>query len=167
MVITFDPVGGYHHPDHIAIHNATVKAFHAAGDAAQYPEAGSPYQPQKLYCHIFPHRWLKFMVRIWTLLGCDTHHFGRNKDIDLAAIVENEFPVHALLRLTKQAVLIRDKAAACHASQLGGGSPRGGIMGMISRLFGQKDHFMRIYPPVEGRRKERDLFEGIPATEDI
>ena len=161
VVVTFDPVGGYHHPDHIAIHNATVKAFHAANDAAQYPGAGPAFQPQKLYFHVFPHGWLKVMVKIQTLLGRDPHRFGRNKDIDLAAMIEDEFPIHAVVRLNKQAALTRNKAAACHASQLGGGSRRGGIMGLINRLFGQKDSYMRGYPPVTGRRKESDLFEGV------
>ena len=49
VVITFNPIGGYRHPDHIAIHNTTVKAFHAAGDPKQYPEACPAFQPQKLY----------------------------------------------------------------------------------------------------------------------
>ena len=31
MVITFDPIGGYRHPDHIAIHLATVAAFYWLG----------------------------------------------------------------------------------------------------------------------------------------
>ena len=30
VVITFDPIGGYRHPDHIAIQKATVKAFEDA-----------------------------------------------------------------------------------------------------------------------------------------
>ena len=32
VVLTFDPIGGYRHPDHIAMHNATVQAFHQADD---------------------------------------------------------------------------------------------------------------------------------------
>ncbi len=32
VVITFDPIGGYHHPDHIAIHKATVLAYRWASD---------------------------------------------------------------------------------------------------------------------------------------
>jgi len=162
VVITFDPVGGYHHPDHVAIHQATVKAFYAASDAMQYPEAGPVYQPQKLYFHVFPHRWLKVMLRIWKLLGRDVHHFGRNKDIDFAAMIEDEFPVNAIVRLEKQSLLTRNKAAACHASQLGGGGPRrGGIMGLMNKLLGQKDSYMRAYPPVKGRHKEHDLFAGV------
>jgi N-acetyl-1-D-myo-inositol-2-amino-2-deoxy-alpha-D-glucopyranoside deacetylase len=161
VVITSDPVGGYHHPDHIAIHRATVKAFHAAADAAQYPEAGPPFQPQKLYYSVFPRRWLKITVRIMTLLGRDVHHFGRNKDIDLAEMLQDEFPVNASVSLSNQALVMRDKASACHASQLGGGGPRGGLMALINKLFGQKDSYMRGYPPVKGRRKEKDLFEGV------
>lgn len=162
VVITFDPVGGYHHPDHVAIHQATVKAFYAASDAVQYPDAGPVYQPRKLYFHVFPHLWLKVMVRIWKLLGRDVHHFGRNKDIDFAAMMEDEFPVNAVVRLKKQSLLTRNKAAACHASQLGDGGPRrGGIMGLMNKLFGQKDSYMRAYPPVKGRRKEHDLFAGV------
>ena len=30
VVLTFDPIGGYKHPDHIAIHKATVQAFELA-----------------------------------------------------------------------------------------------------------------------------------------
>src|SRR5512139_368973 len=34
VVLTFDPIGGYRHPDHIHIHNATVLAFEKADDAS-------------------------------------------------------------------------------------------------------------------------------------
>jgi len=62
VVITHDPIGGYKHPDHIAIHNATVNAFNASGDTGQYPTAGPVYQPQKLYFTVFPRRLLKVAV---------------------------------------------------------------------------------------------------------
>lgn len=162
VVVTFDPAGGYHHPDHIKIHQATVKAFHAAGDPSQYTEAGEPYQPAKLYFHVFPHKWLKFMIRMQKLLGRDVHHFGKNKDIDLWAMLQDEFPIHAEIKLTKQAVETGEKAAACHASQMGGGGgPRRGLRALLNDLFGHKDFFMRGFPPVKGELMEKDLFEGI------
>ena len=37
VVITFDPIGGYMHPDHIAIQKAAERAFYAAGDQDKYP----------------------------------------------------------------------------------------------------------------------------------
>lgn len=49
VVLTFDPYGGYGHPDHIAIHAHTVTAFHAAGDPDQFPDQGMPWQPRRLF----------------------------------------------------------------------------------------------------------------------
>ena len=48
-VVTFDPKGGYGHPDHIAIHDHTVAAFRLAGDTAYRPDVGAPWQPARLF----------------------------------------------------------------------------------------------------------------------
>src|SRR3954471_24762381 len=40
VIVTFDPTGGYGHPDHLAINRWTLKAFNMAADPACYPEAG-------------------------------------------------------------------------------------------------------------------------------
>jgi N-acetyl-1-D-myo-inositol-2-amino-2-deoxy-alpha-D-glucopyranoside deacetylase len=162
VIITSDPAGGYHHPDHIMIHNATVKAFNACNDAKQYPKAGPPYQPQKLYYNVFPHKWMRMSIKIWQLMGKDIHHFGKNKDIDLGEMMKDEFPVHAVVKLSKKDVETGNKASACHASQLGGGGGRrGGLREFLNNIFGHKQTFMRGYPPAKGTRKEKDLFEGV------
>jgi N-acetyl-1-D-myo-inositol-2-amino-2-deoxy-alpha-D-glucopyranoside deacetylase len=49
VVITYDDVGGYGHPDHIQAHRVTVAAFDAAADPTRYPRAGEPWQASKLY----------------------------------------------------------------------------------------------------------------------
>jgi mycothiol S-conjugate amidase len=49
IVVTEPPGGLYAHPDHIMCHQVSVDAFHAAGDAQAYPEAGAPWQAAKLY----------------------------------------------------------------------------------------------------------------------
>lgn len=54
VLVTYDERGGYGHPDHIACHLATVAAFDAAGDASQFPAAGEPWTPLKLYYTSFP-----------------------------------------------------------------------------------------------------------------
>jgi mycothiol S-conjugate amidase len=53
VVITYDENGGYPHPDHIMTHKITMVAFDAAGDPARYPDAGEPWQPAKLYYHMW------------------------------------------------------------------------------------------------------------------
>jgi mycothiol S-conjugate amidase len=49
VVVTYDPNGGYPHPDHVRTHEVGVAAFEAAGDPARFPGAGPPWQPAKLY----------------------------------------------------------------------------------------------------------------------
>ncbi|HSW57807.1 MAG TPA: PIG-L deacetylase family protein [Dehalococcoidales bacterium] len=170
VVITHDPNGGYNHPDHIATHKITMKAFYACGDNRQYPETGPAYQPAKLYYLVRSHRLLKIMIKVLSFFGSNVHKFGRNQDIDLTKIVAHEYPIHAYVRLTKTAMETRIKAAACHASQ-GGGRPPGrgpGLFGFVNmvnnlgnRLFGYRDFFMREYPAVKSKKRENDLFAGI------
>ncbi len=50
VVATYEPFGGYGHPDHVQAHRVTRIAFEAAGDARLYPDLGlEPWQPNKLY----------------------------------------------------------------------------------------------------------------------
>lgn len=161
VVVTHDPIGGYRHPDHIAAHKATVKAFYTASDPAQYPEAGPAFKPQKLYFHIFPRRMLKTVVRLLPLLGKDPHKFGRNGDIDLAGLVAVEFPEQAVIQLTKQSIRTRERARACHISQIGDQAPQSRLWRIANKLVSQQDSYMRDYPAPDKRHKEHDLFEGV------
>lgn len=160
VVITFDPIGGYKHPDHIAIHNATVKAFQLAGDPA-YRDGQLPYQPSKLYYQTFPKGFLR--VAVWTLsvLGKDPRHFGRNRDIDLASLAEDgNFPTHARIDY-REVSEIKDAAMLCHTSQLDGPTLRRGPMRWAQTILGEKEYFMRAVPPAEPGLRERDLFAGL------
>lgn len=49
VMTTYDPSGGYPHPDHIMCHKIAFEAFHAAGDPERYRGRGEPWQPLKLY----------------------------------------------------------------------------------------------------------------------
>jgi len=48
VVITYDPNGGYGHPDHIQAHAITTAAVEAAATTA-YPETGEPWSTPKFY----------------------------------------------------------------------------------------------------------------------
>ena len=160
VVLTFDPIGGYKHPDHIHIHQATVLAFDKADDASFHPEAGLPFQPRALYFQVFPRGFLKWATRLMPLFGKDPSKFGRNGDINLKELADVNFPVH--VRLDVRAVTeIKSEAGACHNSQ-GGGQMRRGLMGFVSRVFGEHEDYMRAYPPVDGNFKRlADLFDGV------
>ncbi len=160
VVLTFDPIGGYRHPDHIHIHQATVMAFEKADDPSFHPKTGAPHKPRGLYFHVFPHKLLRVATRIMPIFGVDPRKFGRNKDVDLKALVEFDFPVHVKVNI-KPVSQIKAEAGACHASQ-GGMQMRSGLMGLLGRMFGENENYMRAYPPVNGDHKiKEDLFQGI------
>ncbi|NMC83970.1 MAG: GlcNAc-PI de-N-acetylase [Anaerolineaceae bacterium] len=159
IVLTFDPIGGYRHPDHIAIQQATEKAFYTAGDPAFVPGEFPAYTPAKLYFHTMPKTALRMGIFFMRLMGKDPRKFGRNQDIDLVSIAEVSFPIHAVIRYYAVADL-RDRAAACHASQGGTQITSGGVIGRIRQFFGAKDLFMRAFP-APTRHIEKDLFEGL------
>jgi LmbE family N-acetylglucosaminyl deacetylase len=161
VVLTFDPIGGYRHPDHIAMHQATVRAFAMASDLqVRVDEALPPFKPQKLLFHVIPRGYLRTAVRLMRLLGQDPSRYGRNKDIDLTALADVNFPVHVAINY-KQAARFQENAAACHASQ-GGLQNRNSLVRILQRMMNSKvDRFMQAFPtPPEGYLA-KDLFEGV------
>ena len=159
VVVTFDPIGGYRHPDHIAVHQATVKAFTMAAEPDRSAGGLAPHQSQKLYFHTIPRGLFRWGARLLPLFGRDPRHWGRNGDIDLVSLAADEFPVEA--RIDIRSVLeIKTEASACHASQ-GGPMMRRGFLGWIMRLGSGYENFMRSTPPPVPGKIEKDLFEDI------
>ncbi|MGB9674245.1 MAG: PIG-L deacetylase family protein [Anaerolineales bacterium] len=160
VVLTFDPIGGYKHPDHIAVHQATVQAFYLAGEQTLQGE-DAPYQPKKLYFHIMPKGFLRLAVTLSRLTGKDPRHFGRNGDIDMVEILQSgNFPVHAKINY-RPVYGIKEAATRCHESQLGGAALNNPIIRQFNRFFSSTDYYMRAYPEGWDRKIERDLFSGI------
>jgi LmbE family N-acetylglucosaminyl deacetylase len=160
VVLTFDPIGGYRHPDHIHIHDATVKAFELSGDE-NYKDGLPPYKPAKLFFHTISHRYIRVAVRLIRLMGKDPSKWGQNQDIDLTTLAVEDYPVHVKIKYPK----VEERkiaASACHASQ-GGGRLVRGPMAWILRLFAGKatDTFMQAYPQPDDGKVVTDLFEGI------
>jgi hypothetical protein len=93
------------------------------------------------------------------LSGQDPKRFGRNKDVDIEALADVDFPVHVRLDIAPVAD-VKLQAGAQHASQ-GGGQPRRGWLGFFARVWGGREEYMRAYPIVHAARFRRrsDLFD--------
>ena len=158
VVLTFDPVGGYFHPDHIRVHQATVLAFDRVRQELQ---ATDPQVLSRLYYHTMPKSSAKIAVFWMRLLGKDPRKIGRNKDIDLVQIASQSFPVHVKINY-KKVLEQREQAAACHASQGGGKKPFGLSAWLMRILSRPVDRFMQGFPePMPNHRMQNDLFWGM------
>ena len=158
VVLTFDPIGSYRHPDHIAMHAGTVAACDLAGDETYHSNALAPYTPQKLYFSTFSRRWMRVLLKLMPLLGQNPRTFGRNRDIDLVALTEIDFPLHANINISAE-LAIKRAASACHRSQQSFGTNR--LVRMLFRRRQTRETFMRAKPEAPRSLREKDLFEGV------
>ncbi|MGW2477303.1 N-acetyl-1-D-myo-inositol-2-amino-2-deoxy-alpha-D-glucopyranoside deacetylase [Streptomyces sp. NPDC001665] len=54
VLVTYDPDGGYGHPDHIQAHRVATRAAELAADAAYRPGSGAPHTVAKIYWNRVP-----------------------------------------------------------------------------------------------------------------
>jgi N-acetyl-1-D-myo-inositol-2-amino-2-deoxy-alpha-D-glucopyranoside deacetylase len=153
VALTFDPFGGYGHPDHIAIHRATIMAFE---------RLSSEERPQKLYFTTLPRASLHWLLPLMPLFGVNPRAVGKNQDIDLRAVLEHELPITTRID-TIATYDVKQRAVACHSSQVSGpGSFLGRLPRWLMRRWQSTETFYRAAPPFrQGERVERDLFTGI------
>lgn len=158
VVICDNRFGGYGHPDHIKMHQATVQAFAKANVLECDPDAGPPFQPRHLYFTAFTLGLLKVLIRLMPLIGRDPRKFGRNRDIDLVQMIDWETPVHVRLDIRPH-LDAKLRASACHRSQSGPAQDARGILGLVARWFQGFETFTQGYPePQPGAKPRRDLF---------
>jgi len=93
------------------------------------------------------------------LFGVDPEQFGKNKDINLKAIMDQDFPTHAKINYRNYSDQ-RVKASACYVSQ-GGDKQTGYIVNWIMRMVSPTESYMRAFPEFENGQVERDFFSGI------
>jgi mycothiol S-conjugate amidase len=151
VVITFDPYGGYGHPDHIKMNEATVAAFKALQT--------EPEHPQKLYYGSIQKFFVRFGLFMMRLSRQDPRKAGVNHDMDFQAVYEHILPTHTKINAGRY-FEVGQRAAQCHASQIPwSGNP---IMLLFLRTFMGTTSLTRAYPePKPGEPVERDLFAGV------
>lgn len=49
VLVTYDEIGGYPHPDHLRTHAISIEAYEKSGDPDAYPGTGEPWEISKLY----------------------------------------------------------------------------------------------------------------------
>ncbi|MDP3047010.1 MAG: PIG-L family deacetylase [Chloroflexota bacterium] len=160
VILTSDPYGGYGHPDHIAIHRATLRAWEMV-QAGLLPQAE---RPQRLYYSTFSHTMLRWAARVMPLLGRNPRALGANHDIDLLEILSHTIPITTRISFGPY-YDIAQQASACHSSQLSGpSSVLGWMPRWLQRRLRSTDTFYRAYPTMgHNEMIERDLFAGVSA----
>lgn len=160
VVITFDPLGVYGHPDHIAIHRLTLMACQSAGDPDQYRDQLSrwaAYAPQKLYFRVIP-RWVMHLM-------ADRVHLART-GLGLDPIETDQLATPDELVTTVIDVGdygdVKLQAIQCHRTQLGGVDAADMWPSDLLREFLLREYFSLFGRQLSpGEPLETDLFAGL------
>lgn len=164
VVITFNKYGGYGHPDHIAIQQATTQAFTLAADASYVTDGLAPYAAQKLYYTSISTFFIRYGLFMMRMRRQDPRKGGRNGDIDMLAILENVEPTHTRVNV-RPYLDLWDKANACHHSQGGG---RFFPLAKLLRSINPYQTLTRVYPkPPRDVIDEQDLFSGVREDQQV
>ena len=163
VMVTFDESGGYGHPDHIAIYRYATAAYHAAADAALYPELGPAHEVSKLYYGSFPRSGIKLMIE-WLSTQMnedddDTSVF-RGTDPDKLGLPDDQIDVRLDVSQWRET---KDRSWAMHRTQMNPNDMMGQIPPEIRHKWQNFEYYQlatsRVGPDEVG---ENDLFARVP-----
>ncbi|MEJ2747290.1 MAG: PIG-L family deacetylase [Anaerolineae bacterium] len=159
VVITFEPYGGYGHPDHIAIHHHTHAAFDKAGDAEYRLDLGRPFQPQRLFYPLVRTAFFRDMKAKMEQHGLDTSFFA-----DLEANRQNGWPDDKYNLVVNVSSTVNRKMAAfaCHRTQFGADNFFRRLPESEMAQLLQTEYFALAYPPSANGLQLSSLFDGLP-----
>jgi len=142
MVFTWDPTGGYGHPDHIAVHKHTVEAFDTSGNAEAYPEAGPPWAPERLY---WGSRGMKQFASIFLEMerrGTLSEAMEPERKARFEKAMLDPDPPVSVVHDVSAYIPLKRLAASMHRSQFGENSMFARIPeDMRARFYGQERFF--------------------------
>jgi mycothiol S-conjugate amidase len=162
VIVTYDENGGYPHPDHLKVHEASMLAWDLAGDPDYAPELGAAWTPLKLYyTHGFVHQRMKMFHDLLLAEG-RTSPYGPM----LERWQRN--PADIMARVTTQVECgeyfpQREAALRAHATQI---DPAGAFLATpaeVQRELWPTEEFELAKTRVATSLPEDDLFAGITA----
>nr|WP_218869093.1 mycothiol conjugate amidase Mca [Leifsonia psychrotolerans] len=160
VLVTYDENGGYPHPDHIRTHEVSLAAYRAAADAERYPDAGTPWQVDKLYYdRIFNLQRVDAMYLELSVTEPDSELLeplgeAREWMKNYPALATTHVPVGDFLEA-------RDAALRAHASQV---APTSSFFFWPNELIRKAwpfEDFQLVESKVNSVMPESDLFAGV------
>ena len=161
VVVTYsDDQKGYPHPDHLRVHDISLPAFEAAGDAAQFPDRGEPWTPSKLYYTSFSRQRIIATHHKFEELGLESPYAARFGDWIKDGGTEPD-PHTTHVDITGFAD-VRGEALMAHATQIDPTSPFWfGLPPEVARTVYPYDDYVLARSDVDTDIPEDDLFSGL------
>ncbi|WP_320784928.1 N-acetyl-1-D-myo-inositol-2-amino-2-deoxy-alpha-D-glucopyranoside deacetylase [Streptomyces sp. CRN 30] len=167
VLVTYDPDGGYGHPDHIQAHRVALRAADLAADPDFGAEAGEPWEIAKVYWNRVPR---PVAEAGFARLRADLAEPGRTPFTEAASVgdvpgVVEDAAVTTEIDGTAHAAA---KAAAmrAHATQITVAEPYFVLSNDLAQPLFTTEYYELVRGGREGGGRETDLFSGVEAAGD-
>ena len=157
IVITFEPNGGYGHPDHIAIHRHTLAAFHLSADRQYRPELGSVWQPERLFYPVIPGSFFLEVRENMRRLGMDPSGLDRFGE---AGEKWPDEQIHLVVDVSDW-VDSKWEALYCHRTQFGPDNLFRRLPEETMKQLMGKEHFALAWPEPSEKLAFSGLLDGL------
>jgi N-acetyl-1-D-myo-inositol-2-amino-2-deoxy-alpha-D-glucopyranoside deacetylase len=161
VLVTYDEIGGYGHPDHIQAHRVSMRAAELAADPAFRPDLGVAWSVAKIYWYAMPLSFLQAGIDAMRAAG-DTEFFnGAEKAEDLGMGVPDEM-ITAKIE-AEEYIEAKMAAMRAHETQIAVDGP----FFALSNNLGQRIWGVECFRLVSGSAApgpegvESDLFAGL------
>ncbi|MCB9421906.1 MAG: PIG-L family deacetylase [Ardenticatenaceae bacterium] len=158
VVITFEPYGGYGHPDHIAIHHHTHTAFEKAGDTSYRGDLGRPYHPQRLFYPLVRFAFFQAMKEKMEQYGLETDFFTNLEERRDKGWPDDKFNVVIDISRT---INRKMTAFACHRTQFGPDNLFRRLPETEMAQLLQSEYFALAWPESANSLQLNNLFDGL------
>lgn len=154
IVLTFEPNGGYGHPDHIAIHNHTVSAFHKAAQEDCGVDLGEAWRADRLIYTAIPKSFFVEMRSRLRALGEDTSDLDR---FDETGTVWSDDQVDVEVDVS-DVVDRKWSALQCHQTQFGPDNLFRRLPDEDAKALMSREYFAIAWPEISREEPGSDLF---------
>ncbi|WP_314243674.1 N-acetyl-1-D-myo-inositol-2-amino-2-deoxy-alpha-D-glucopyranoside deacetylase [Streptomyces sp. DSM 40907] len=164
VLVTYDPDGGYGHPDHIQAHRVAMRAAELAAETAYRRDLGAPHTVGKIYWNRVPRSVVEEGFARLRAAGDEMPFPAVGSPGDVPGVVADE---RITTEIDAKDAFVAAKAAAmrAHATQIAVDGP----VFALSNDLAQPLFTREYYELVEGRpgapagQREHDLFAGVEA----
>ncbi|PSJ26020.1 N-acetyl-1-D-myo-inositol-2-amino-2-deoxy-alpha-D-glucopyranoside deacetylase [Streptosporangium nondiastaticum] len=160
VLVTYDPDGGYGHPDHIQAHRVAMRAAELAGEPAFRRDLGDPHEIAKIYWNCVPLSVVEEGFARLRAAGREIPFPGIASAADVPGVVPDDEVTAAI----PTAGHVEAKAAAmrAHATQIAVDGPFFALSNDLGQPILADEYYKLVRGTAAGPRED-DLFAGVEA----
>ncbi|MEU6867216.1 N-acetyl-1-D-myo-inositol-2-amino-2-deoxy-alpha-D-glucopyranoside deacetylase [Streptomyces sp. NPDC046876] len=164
VLVTYDPEGGYGHPDHIQAHRVAMRAAELAAEPTYRRDLGDAHEIAKIYWNRVPRSVVEEGFALLRAPGTKTPFPGLASPEDVPGVVPDD-RITAEIGADEAVVAAKAAAMRAHATQIAVDGPFFALSNDLAQPLFAREYYELVHgrPGAPAGEREQDLFAGLPA----